>query len=366
MNNTCSKEVETSLKSPAIGEKCKDNNSQNITKPIDSLHASKTDTLEKSVSKTGNTNTEIKMQTNSSDEDQPQNDNITQAVIKKPSSKPVKLPTRTTNSPPVATVQPITKSNPKYNVVKATAEEETELKQTGRPHETVPKLEYTEQTAVKTPPTASQLQQTAVKTPPKASQLRQTAAMKVSPHRQGPDENIDFDETEVLKAVQGQHHRKDKVSQSSLETDGCSSLSSSLEESYTILTKDDLQIEAVKSCLEMGYKQEDIRDALTSLRQLRPGHHHFAIHELLDILNGTLPLPVTSKYTPDKEEDNWVTLVKDEKSGECHEMGAVDASYHKNNASAPVKIQRSSTDPKLSSSQKSRSQKEKEKNCKMS
>jgi hypothetical protein len=60
-----------------------------------------------------------------------------------------------------------------------------------------------------------------------------------------------------------------------------------------------------------------------------------------------------------KDEDNWVTLTKDETSGEFCEKE--ETSFKENNVSKPVGIKKSSTDQNISNSQKSKSS-----NCKMS
>lgn len=160
---------------------------------------------------------------NNINKDQPEYDNITKILSPRPKPSPVKLPSPSEyiSSPLVAKVQPFKKQSPEC-VVKGTSEkEETSVKQTipqTVSHQTDPKVVYT-----------SDSDETSVKTPPRASSLQQS-----------PGERLDPDDTEVLKPIEGQRNSS-KVSESSLEIDGCSILSSSTEESNTVLTKGKLK-----------------------------------------------------------------------------------------------------------------------------
>lgn len=147
--------------------------------------------------------------------DQPECDNITKIFSDRHKSGPVKLPSRGRSSQPVAKVQPIKKQSPEWeDVDKGTYEKEkTSVKQTVS-HQTEPKGVYT-----------SDRDETSVKTPPRASSLQQS-----------PGERLDPDDTEVLKPIRGQRNTS-KVSETSLEIDGCSNLSSSTEESSIVLTR---------------------------------------------------------------------------------------------------------------------------------
>ena len=156
---------------------------------------------------------------NNINKDQPEYDNITKILSPRPKPSPVKLPSPSEyiSSPLVAKVQPFKKQIPEC-VVKGTSEkEETSVKHTVS-HHTEPKVVYT-----------SDSDETSVKTPPRASSLQQS-----------PGERLDPDDTEVLKPIEGQRNSS-KVSESSLEIDGCSNLSSSTEESNTVLTKGKLK-----------------------------------------------------------------------------------------------------------------------------
>jgi hypothetical protein len=147
--------------------------------------------------------------------DQPECDNITKIFSDRHKSGPVKLPSRGRSSQPVAKVQPIKKQSPEWeDVDKGTYEKEkTSVKQTVS-HQTEPKGVYT-----------SDSDETSVKTPPRASSLQQS-----------PGERLDPDDTEVLKPIRGQRNTS-KVSETSLEIDGCSNLSPSTEESSIVLTR---------------------------------------------------------------------------------------------------------------------------------
>ena len=169
--------------------------------------------------------------------DQPECDNITKIFSDRHKSGPVKLPSRGRSSQPVAKVQPIKKQSPEWeDVDKGTYEKEkTSVKHTVS-HQTEPKGVYTSdsvETSVKTPVShqtepkgvyTSDSDETSVKTPPRASSLQQS-----------PGERLDPDDTEVLKPIRGQRNTS-KVSETSLEIDGCN-LSSSTEESSIVLTR---------------------------------------------------------------------------------------------------------------------------------
>ncbi|XP_063435473.1 uncharacterized protein LOC134716410 isoform X2 [Mytilus trossulus] len=247
------------------------------------------------------------------------------------------------SSPLIALVPPIKSS---YAVDKQKQEsadnesdnESTVLKQPVASETTVPKVSPTtgrEQTLVKTPVGSSSVghssgskvtptrgsEQTLVKTPLGGSPLG---------HSLGS--NVDPDDTEVLKPV-----RRPKDSVSSLETDGCT------EETGTVLTKDDLLITAVQQSLDMGYTQDQIRDALTLLRQRRPDHHHFSINDILDALTGRTTREAVKQIDRSSGEENWVTVEKD-KSGECHEM---EPAPHNNHFSQPMSIRTTNSNPEL-------------------
>ncbi|CAC5417707.1 unnamed protein product [Mytilus coruscus] len=88
---------------------------------------------------------------------------------------------------------------------------------------------------------------------------------------------------------------------------------------------DDMEIQAVKQSLEMGYTQEQVRDALTLLRQIKPDHHHFSLNEILNALTKRTARKTVTQN--DSGENNWVTVEKDD-SGEWNEQ---ERSKHKQN-----------------------------------
>ncbi|XP_052101369.1 uncharacterized protein LOC127735283 [Mytilus californianus] len=246
-----------------------------------------------------------------------------------PSSRPIKpFTANPASSPLIALVPPVKSSYPVVKQKRESSENESDsestvLKQPVASEQTVSKV------------TSSRgSEQTLVKTPLGGSPLGQTSGS-----------NVDPDDTEVLKPV-----RRPNDSVSSLETDG------STEESGTVLTKDDLEIQAVQQSLEMGYTQEQVRDALTLLRQRRPDHHHFSINEILDALTGRTTREAVKQNDRSSGEENWVTVEKD-KSGECHEM---EPPTHNNHVSQPKSIRTSSSNPELSKSKQDKNK------CKMS
>ncbi|CAC5378230.1 unnamed protein product [Mytilus coruscus] len=249
--------------------------------------------------------------------------------IRAPSSRPIKpFTANPASSPLIALVPPVKSSYPVAKQRQESSENESDsestvLKQPVASEQTVSKV------------TSSRgSEQTLVKTPLGGSPLGQTSGS-----------NVDPDDTEVLKPV-----RRPNDSVSSLETDG------STEDPGTVLTKDDLEIQAVQQSLEMGYTQEQVRDALTLLRQRRPDHHHFSINEMLDALTGRTTREAVKQNDRSSGEENWVTVEKD-KSGECHEM---EPPTHNNHVSQPKSIRTSSSNPELSKSKQDKNK------CKMS
>lgn len=217
-NPSISKELDTPLKSAV-------NDSKNVSPsnipnhgiaPVSSTDVSKNMSSETKPSQPDHTHEQNIPPNINSNKDQPEYDNITTKILShRPKPSPVKLPSKCISSQPVAKVQPIKKQSPeRKDVDNGTYDkEETSVKQTVS-DQTAPKEVYT-----------SDGDETSVKTPQRASSLQQS-----------PGERLDPDDTEVLKPVRGQRNTS-KVSESSLEIDGCSNLSSSTEESSIVLTK---------------------------------------------------------------------------------------------------------------------------------
>ncbi|XP_071122877.1 uncharacterized protein [Mytilus edulis] len=82
---------------------------------------------------------------------------------------------------------------------------------------------------------------------------------------------------------------------------------------------DDLLITAVQQSLDMGYTQDQIRDALTLLRQRRPDHLHFSIHDILDALTGRTTREAVKQIDRSSDEvPTEIKLMTDKRSVELY------------------------------------------------
>ncbi|VDI37585.1 Hypothetical predicted protein [Mytilus galloprovincialis] len=338
-NPTVLKETEAKLGSSDSGStslKTSDNESTNLKVQNQKPENRKISTKEE--------NFEYNIPPKEKTDSKPSSDKYVAPAKKILNSRPIKpFTSNPASSPLIALVPPIKSSYPVSkqrhdNSDNESDDESTVLKQPVASETTVPKVTPTrvsEQTLEKTPLGGSPLRQSSGSrvTPTRGSE--QTLAktpLGVSPLGHSSGSNVDPDDTEVLKPV-----RRPKDSISSLETDGCT------EETGTVLTKDDLLIQAVQQCLDMGYTQDQIRDALTLLRQRRPDHHHFSINDILDALTGRTTSEAVKQIDRSSSEENWVTVEKD-KSGECHEM---EPAPHNNHVSQPMSIRTSNSNPEL-------------------